>query len=123
MLKLDVIGHLGADVELHNENGMNFASMRVAHSQSYKDKDGNVVQSTQWVDVTLRADSKVIPYLKKGTLVYVRGDVRLRAYSSEKDRCWKAGATILCDTIQLLSSQNESKGSNLQKEVNDGNVF
>lgn len=105
MLKLDLIGNLGADVQIKESDGRKFASCRVAHTDNWKDKDGIRHEQTTWIDVILSADSNLIPYLKTGTMVYVRGNMSTRVYSSEKDRCMKAGITLRAESIQLLSSK------------------
>lgn len=120
MLQAVLIGHLGADVQVNDVNGNKFASMRVASSESYKDGEGNKVEKTTWVDVTLNKYEGIAPYLKKGTQVYVRGFLSTRVYDSKVDHCKKAGITISATELQLLSSQRESTNtSNEQAEIKD----
>lgn len=116
MLKTEIIGHLGADVEIKDVDGHKFAACRVAHSESYKDAQGNKVEKTQWIDVTLAPDSPVLPFLKKGTMIYARGGLSLRAYSSPQEKCWKAGASIRATEIQLLSSQKQEDQQESQEQ-------
>lgn len=111
MITANVIGHLGADVTIHEVNGKSFASFRVGSSESYKDKDGNVVSKTQWVDVTLVNYQGIAPFLKKGVQVYVYGSLSTRVYSSKQDKCMKAGITISCLNLRLLSSKKEGEDS------------
>ena len=62
MLKVEIIGNLGADAEIKESNGSKFVVMRVAHTSKYTDQNGQPHESTTWVDVTLNnAESKVIP--------------------------------------------------------------
>lgn len=111
MLKVELIGYLGADAEVKNVNGKEFVAMRVADSSSWTDNQGVRHEQTDWIDVTLSKVSKVYEYLKKGTLVYVRGDMSKRIYSSVKDKCQKVGITIHAREIQLLSaSKREGDG-------------
>lgn len=103
MLKVEVIGNIGADAEKKNGNGGEFIAFRVASTFKYKTQDGKEVENTDWIDVTLsNPDSKVIPFLKRGEKVFVRGTARLRVYSSPKDRCMKAGLTIMAQEIELV---------------------
>lgn len=53
------------------------------------------------------ADSKLLPYLKQGVKVFVRGSVGLRVYSSPKDRCMKAGVTISIREIELVGGSSD----------------
>lgn len=104
MVKVELIGHLGADAEVKDVNGSKFIACRVADSSKWKDAEGTVHESTRWIDVTLRADSPLLQYLKKGTMIYCRGTLTTRVYSSEKDRCQKCGLTIGAQEVQLLSA-------------------
>ena len=108
MIKIEVIGHLGANVEIKSADGKQFATCRIAHTDKFTDAQGVVHTNTQWVDVIINAQSKVLPYLVTGTQVFVRGDANLRVYSSAKDKCMKAGLTIRANEIQLLSSKPKS---------------
>lgn len=111
MLKCELIGHLGADAEVKDVDGVKFLAMRVADSQRWKDSQGITHDSVRWVDVTIREYEKLLPYLKKGTLVYVRGHLDTRVYSSEKDRCYKCGLSIRMQEIQLLSASSNNGGT------------
>ena len=109
MLTMSIIGHIGADCEKKSvDGGKTFAAIRVAHSESYKDSQGVVHEKTQWVDVTLDAEHPVVPFLLRGTQVYVRGLPSFRVFSSEKDRCMKVGVSIRAREIQLLSSPKKN---------------
>ena len=101
MLKLVIIGNLGADAELRNANGAQFLSFRVAHSDRWTDRNsGEVHDNTTWVSCTLNGDGgNLRPYLKQGTKVFVYGDVSTRIYVSPKDGKQYAG--IDCRVRQL----------------------
>ena len=108
MLKVELIGNLGADCEIKESNGSKFVTMRVAHTSKYKKEDGSEVEQTTWVDVTMNnTESKVIPFLKAGVKVFVRGSASLRVYSSQKDRCMKAGLTINAVEVELCGGMYE----------------
>lgn len=105
MLKSILIGNLGADAEVRSANGREFVSFRVAHSWNFTAQDGTVNSGTIWVDCIGSNLKGVVEYLKKGTQVYVEGNVSLRVYSSKVDRCMKAGLTINVETLQLIGSK------------------
>lgn len=108
MFRGEIIGNLGADAEVKESNGSKFVTMRIAHSDVYKDEQGNKHEKTTWVDATMNdADSKLLPYLKQGVKVFVRGSVGLRVYSSPKDRCMKAGVTISIREIELVGGSSD----------------
>lgn len=109
MIKVEIIGNLGADCEVKSSNGNKFGACRVAHTEKYTDAQGNVHESTMWVDVVIPdAENKVIPYLKAGVKVFVRGNASLRVYSSQKDRCMKAGLTVNAREIELCGGSSDA---------------
>lgn len=108
MLKVELIGNIGADAEIKDFQGNKFVTFRVAHSSKYKDSQGNETESTTWVDVTLNdTESKVIPFLKQGVKVFVRGNASLRVYSSPKDKMMKAGLQVSAWEIELCGGQSD----------------
>lgn len=108
MLKSILIGNLGADAEVKSANGREFVTFRVAHSWNFTSQDGTTNSGTIWVDCIGSNLKGVVEYLKKGTQVYVEGNVSLRVYSSKVDRCMKAGLTINVDTLQLIGTKPDA---------------
>lgn len=113
MFQATIIGNVGADATLKKSDGNEFYAFRVAHNNRYKRADGTEVDETSWIDVTLSRESRVAPYIKAGTLVYVSGPVSTRVYSSEKDRCMKAGVTVNARQVELLSAKADAVPSRL----------
>lgn len=108
MLKAELIGNLGADAEIKSGEGYAFVSMRIANTEKWKAEDGTVYTDTQWIDVVYsKTDSGLLPFLKSGVKVFVRGFVRLRVYSSQKDRKMKAGLTINATEIELCGGSSD----------------
>ncbi|MBL0883468.1 MAG: single-stranded DNA-binding protein [Chitinophagaceae bacterium] len=100
MIKLLVIGNLGKDAILNNVNGKNVINFTVAHTERYKDAQGVQKDRTVWVDCSYWTDrTGVVPYLKKGTHVYVEGNPDVRTYTTQDGR---NGATL---TLRVLSIQ------------------
>lgn len=108
MLKAEIIGNLGADAEIKSGEGYSFVSMRIANTEKWKDENDQEHTETQWVDVNWsKTDSSLIPFLKSGVKVYVRGFVRTRVYSSKQDRKMKAGLTINALEIELCGGSSD----------------
>lgn len=107
MLKIECIGYLGGQAEVKSVDGREFTTFRIAHSERWKDDAGNAHESTQWIDCILDGKPNVVEYLTRGTLVFVSGNVKLRVYSSQKDRCMKAGLTISVRQIELLGGKSD----------------
>lgn len=122
MFKIEIIGNLGADAQVRGEGGRQFISFNVAHTDKWTDEAGTTHESTQWFSCIINdVNSRVLPYLLKGKSVYVRGDGRLRAFSSEKERKFVAGATISVREIELIGGQVDAVPKSLADK--DGNLF
>lgn len=102
-----VIGNIGADAQVHNKDGRDFITFRVAHNEVWTDQAGTQHSTTIWVDCIMNGKPKVTEFLKAGTQVAVVGTTTLRTYSSEKQRAIVAGATIRVDSVQLLGGQTD----------------
>src|SRR6187399_3733482 len=119
MIKLQVIGNLGRDCVTNNVNGRTVMNFTVAHTERYKDAQGNQQDKTIWVDCSYWTDrTAVAPYLKKGTQVYVEGQPDVRTYTTQDGR---NGATLTLRvlSVQLLGSKpeggsNDNGGNNYQ---------
>lgn len=102
MLIATLVGNVGADAQKKSADGRNFTTFRVAHNDDWTDQSGQRHSSTMWIDCVLNDHPKVADYIKAGTMVAVTGTIKTRVYSSEKDRCMKAGIQISVRTIELL---------------------
>lgn len=121
MIKMSVIGNLGKDALVNNVNGKNVINFTVAHTEKFKDAQGNQKDKTIWVDCAYWTDrTAVAPYLKKGTQVYVDGQPDVRTYTTQDGR---NGATLSLRvaSVQLLGTKgndggnsNEGGGNNYQ---------
>ena len=82
--KVIVVGNLGADPEVKSfANGGRIANLRIATSESWKSKDGERQERTEWHSVTIDNENLVRvaeQYLRKGTKVYVEGQLRTRKW-------------------------------------------
>lgn len=107
MLQTTIIGNIGSEPVTKSDNGKEFTAFKVAHNDTWTDQAGTKHTNVIWVDCILNGRPNVVEYLKKGTQVYVSGDTRLRVYSSEKDRCMKAGLTIAVRSIELLGGKSD----------------
>lgn len=116
MLQATIIGHLGGDAEVKNADGREFMTFRVAHTDRWTDAQGVQHDTTQWVDCILNGRPNVLPYLKRGTHVFIMGRLSARVYSSAKDKCFKAGITINVSTLELLGGKSDLVPSKLYDE-------
>jgi single-strand DNA-binding protein len=109
MIKLQIIGNLGKDCVVNNVNGKTVINFSVAHTEKFKDKDGNQKDKTTWVECAYWTDKTAIsPYLLKGTTVYVEGQPECKTW--EKDGKSGASLSVRVQSVQLLGKP-QSNGS------------
>lgn len=113
MLQAILIGNIGADAKVNVKDGREFTTFRVAHNDTWTDANGTQHSNTLWVDCIMNGKPNVVEYLKQGTQVAIIGNVTLRTYSSEKDRCIKAGMTINVTRVELLGGRTDEVPSRL----------
>lgn len=108
MLDLQVIGNLGADATIKDFNGRKAVVFNVAHTDKWKDEQGTAHETTTWVSCIWNGDGgKVLPYLKKGQMVFVSGTPSLRIYDSPKEHCKVAGLNLRVNRIELVGGKKE----------------
>ncbi len=85
--KVTLVGNLGADPEARSLNsGGEVVNMRVATSESWKDRDGNRQERTEWHNVVIFNENlgKVAKsYLRKGSKVYLEGQLQTRKWQDQ----------------------------------------
>lgn len=111
MLRIEVIGNLGAQAETKTQNGEVFVTMRVAATNKYVNKQtGEIREDTTWVSCIWRGDhSRVTPFLAKGTKVFVRGDAVLKMFVGH-DGQKHAGLNVRIQELELCGSKTADEG-------------
>src|SRR4029079_17318088 len=108
MIKMQVIGNLGKDCVVNTVNGKNVINFTVAHTEKYKDSQGNNQEKTTWVDCAYWTDRTAIsPYLQKGTQVYVEGTPEARSFQ-RNDVTPGSSLSLRVREIQLLGGKGDS---------------
>jgi single-strand DNA-binding protein len=109
MIKMQVIGNLGKDCVTNLVNGKNVINFNVAHTEKFRDAQGNQKEKTVWVDCAYWTDRTAIaPYLKKGTQVYAEGIPDIRTYQ-KSDGTQGVSLTLRVLSVQLLGSRNSNE--------------
>jgi single-strand DNA-binding protein len=82
--KVILVGNLGDDPESRSlNNGGEVVNLRIATSESWKDRDGNRQERTEWHRVVIFNENlgKVAKsYLRKGSKVYLEGQIQTRKW-------------------------------------------
>jgi single-strand DNA-binding protein len=85
--KVILVGNLGADPEARSLNsGNEVVNMRVATSESWKSKDGERQERTEWHNVVIYNENlgRVAKnYLRKGSKVYLEGQIQTRKWTDQ----------------------------------------
>ncbi len=110
MIKMQVIGNLGKDCVVNTVNGKNVINFTVAHTEKYRDSQGNQQEKTTWVDCAYWTDrTAVSQYLVKGKQVYVEGQPEARSFQ-RNDGTPGSSLSLRVKDIQLLGGRGESVG-------------
>lgn len=111
MIKLQAIGHLGKDAITNNVSGKSVINFTVAHSEKYKNAQGEQVSKTTWIECAYWiASTAIAPYLKKGTQVYVEGTPEVKTFAKNDG---STGTSLNCRVfqVQLLGGGNGQQGA------------
>jgi single-strand DNA-binding protein len=110
--KVQLIGNLGADPEVrYSGSGKAVVELRLATAESWKDKDGNRQEHTEWHRVVFFGKTAEIigEFCTKGRQLYVEGRIRTEEY--EKDGVKRYATKIMGDQFRLLGGRPADGGS------------
>lgn len=111
--KVILIGRLGKDPDIrYTPGGSAVANFNIATDRSYKDKNGEWQNETEWHRVvawTYNAE-KAKEYLKKGHRVYVEGRLQTRSWEDQNGQK-KYTTEVVVQNMELLESRGESSYS------------
>jgi single-strand DNA-binding protein len=110
MIKMQVIGNLGKDCVVNTVNGKNVINFTVAHTEKYKDSQGNQQEKTTWVDCAYWTDrTAVATYLTKGKQIYAEGQPEVRSFTRQ-DGTAGASLSLRVREVQLLGGKGDNVG-------------
>lgn len=107
--RVQLIGRLGRDPESRfTPTGKKVAHFSVAISNRWKDREGEMRESTEWINVEAweRLGETCQQYLKKGSLVYVDG--RLKTDKVENQGDTRYFTKVVAQTVQFLDTRAAS---------------
>jgi single-strand DNA-binding protein len=127
MIKLQIVGNLGADCIQKEVNGKTVINFNVAHTEKFKDAQGNLKEKTIWANCAYWTDrTAVAQYLKKGKQVYVDGTPDVELYTNKENQP-AATLRVRVRDLQLLGgnadgNQGNSNASSSSYSNNNGRV-
>ena len=120
--KVILIGNVGQDPEVRYtgdaSNGAKVATLRLATTERYKDRNGNLQEHTEWHSVVVwRNTADVVEkYVRKGMKLYIEGKLQTRTW--EKDGQVRRKTEIIAENIQVLYRPTEYRN----ETVAEGNT-
>ena len=116
--KVILVGNLGQDPEVkYTAGGAAVTTLSLATSESWKDKDtGSDQEKTEWHRVVLwrRLAEIAGEYLKKGSKVYIEGQLQTRKW--EQDGQTRYTTEVVGRDMQFLDSRGGSSSDNSSYE-------
>lgn len=127
--KVILLGRVGKNPEImtFSDGGLK-ASFSLATSETWKDKNGEKQEKTEWHNIVSigKLASIIEDYVSKGDLIYVEGKIQTRKYKDKKG-VEKYTTEILINELKMLGGQKENVDLNkpmiTEQELNDGVSF
>jgi single-strand DNA-binding protein len=111
--KVLLIGNVGKDPEIrHLQGGASVATITLATSERYKDRNGESRELTEWHTIIAWRQLADLAenYIRKGSQIYVEGRIRSRSWDDQNGQ--KRYVTeIQADVIQLLGRRGDNAGA------------
>lgn len=120
--KVILVGNVGIDPDVrYLEGGTAVASLRLATSETYKNKNGERITQTEWHNIVLwRGLAEITEkYVKKGMQLYIEGRLRTRSWD-DKEGNKRYTTEVVADAMKMLSRKDDdsaTQSAEKQQEV------
>ena len=118
-----LIGNVGSDPEvryLENNpqnpgNNVKVATIRLATTERYRDRNGELRENTEWHSVVLwRNNADVVEkFVHKRSQIYIEGKLRTRQWTDQSGNK-RYTTEVVADTLQLLGKRQDGEGNQAQ---------
>ena len=101
--KVILLGNVGQQPEVRSlQGGQRVASFRLATSERYKSKDGEMNELTEWHSCTAWGQQAELieKYIGKGSRIYLEGKLRTRSYQ-DKSGATRYATEVIVDRIEV----------------------
>ncbi len=119
--KVILIGNVGNDPEIkHLDQDVKVARFRMATTESYRAKNGEKVETTEWHNIVLwRGLAGVVEqYVKKGSKLFIEGKITYRQY--EQEGITKYFTEIVANNMVMLDSKESREKTNGMNDTTQG---
>ena len=117
--KVILIGHLGKDPDTFTfDDGTKKASFTLATTESYKSREGEWKDQTEWHNIVgyrYLAEKNIV----KGDMVYVEGKIKTRKYQDKETNADRYLTEIIAEKINILSRKEGRGYSNAPQNTNE----
>lgn len=112
--KLLLVGRLGKEPQLEDAGQHKKLRISIATDHSFKDRDGNWKDETDWHNVTLwnKTAEYVAKVAEKGSVILVEGRMKTRKW--EKDGATRYEYEISPDKVKVLNPKKSEGGRGQQ---------
>lgn len=107
MIKMTVIGNIGADAVQRETNGRKYTTFNVAVSSKFKNQDGTETERTTWISCARDGQSPIDQWLKRGRQVYVEGTPSVSMYTDNQGHP-NCNLKLAVHRIELLGGKDET---------------
>lgn len=121
--RVDIIGNLGADPDVRTTpTGQLVATLRVAVSERFKDREGQWKDATEWITVVCWGHQAEFAqrYLTKGRKVFVTGKLKTRSWEDKQSGQKRYVTEVQAERVQGLDrADGEHRGHHEQQRLDD----
>ncbi len=121
--KVILIGYLGDEVKMHYfEGGFSIGRFPLATNESYTNKDGDEIVTTEWHKLVVKNKLAEIceKYLTKGDRIYCEGRIKSRQWTGD-DGQPRYTTEIYVKDLTFLSNKKQEK-AHLSTKQNDSSI-
>ena len=115
MIKMTVIGNIGADAVQRETNGRKYTTFNVAVSSKYKNQDGTETERTTWISCARDGQSPIDQWLKRGRQVYMEGTPSVSMFTDNQGHP-NCNLKLAVHRIELLGGRDENQQQNQQQQ-------
>ncbi|MDD2751053.1 MAG: single-stranded DNA-binding protein [Acidithiobacillus sp.] len=110
--RIEIMGRIGKIETRYTKDGDPVVNMSVATSESYKDKNGEKKEITEWHNVVIfkKLAEVANEYCQKGQLVFLAGKLRTRKWA-DKDGNDRYTTEMVANELKMLSKKEGGAAS------------
>lgn len=113
--KVILVGNVGRDPEVkYLDNNKVVAKFSIATNESYRDRNGNTVDQTEWHNIEMWDDlAKIVEkYVKKGKLLYVEGKIKTNKWTDRETNQERQSKFIRATSFNFLGNNSDGNDNN-----------